>query len=711
MTTLPLVRGFANSCRTWARALPHGLVVWILVACVFNLIWIQLNAAPPRSWDDAEYLADSVTTYHALERGDLEEFLRLASRPARGVHPPMTKLLPLPMYVLFGAGTRPALYAFTALIPVFCVYVFLLGRVVSRNDKTAVLAVIITCCFPLTYGLWRLVMAEFGLGVAAIASQYHLFRCAEAKSRSVRQGILAGAFIGWGLLWKVSFPVFVAGPLCHLLFRYIRAWKDPAQRSSIVLTLAAIAAVALAVAGPFYFLRIRSLLEFVIYNSSASASLEQFSLGPVLSPITVVKYWVALVNFGSSAYFFLLFAGFTTFQLVHRKSPLPRSGMLAVGLCGIIPLIFFSLQYLKEPRHLFPAFAMFGIVIAALLQDSLVGTTARMRAAVLTTTLMFPSYQFIFLSFEVPWRPSKDIRLGPLVLLFADRESLFVRPANSTPWPVEEVVQLISAHSIDILGRAARVRMAGHIPFLDGPGLNYESVLHYHQPLAYNTVGDRSLHPTWWDFVVVLTGPVRNRVEYREPVLATLLSEQRLPFALLGRVTLPEGREAVLYHATSSASLEGRTIGENLVTTTDRRGQDLFPVSRAAWDLPGGPRRVAVERDGTSIEFQYVYVPDTTRFLTWQVVRNGPAMCGDSAYAVKVFDLNSRRGPTQEVARVFSMAAAQKQESASLGIETFRDQIVTIQLSPLSSTEASHSCIGWSDVTMVADRGRPDPVR
>ena len=116
--------------------------------------------------------------------------------------------------------------------------------------------------------------------------------------------------------------------------------------------------------------------------------------------------------------------------------------------------------------------------------------------------------------------------------------------------------------------------MAGHIPFLDGPGLNYESVLHYDEPLAYNTVGDRSLHPTWWDFVVVLTGPVRNSVEYREPVLATLLSAQRLPFALLGRVALPEGREAVLYHATSSASLERRTIGENLVTTTDRQGQE-----------------------------------------------------------------------------------------------------------------------------------------
>jgi hypothetical protein len=59
--------------------------------------------------------------------------------------------------------------------------------------------------------------------------------------------------------------------------------------------------------------------------------------------------------------------------------------------------------------------------------------------------------------------------------------------------------------------------------------------------------GDRSLHPTWWDFVIVLTGPMRNHVEYREPLLATLLSEQRLPFAPVGTITLPDGRAAVVY--------------------------------------------------------------------------------------------------------------------------------------------------------------------
>lgn len=43
------------------------LLVCIVLACVSNLIWIHMNAAPPRSWDDAEYLSDSVIAFHALE--------------------------------------------------------------------------------------------------------------------------------------------------------------------------------------------------------------------------------------------------------------------------------------------------------------------------------------------------------------------------------------------------------------------------------------------------------------------------------------------------------------------------------------------------------------------------------------------------------------------------------------------------------------------
>ena len=543
-------------------------------------------------------------------------------------------------------------------------------------------------------------MAEFGLAAAVIAAQYPLFRCGEAGSGWRRHAILAGAFIGWGLLWKISFSVFVAGPLCYVFVHHL-AVSQHRNRQSVVVALSLIGITAAAVAGPFYVLRIRALWDFVLYNSSANTSLEQFALGPVLSPLTVLRYFEALANSGVSAYFALLGAALATVQLMRRRWPLSQRETWFMASCAAIPLAFFSFQYLKEPRHVFPAFAMFGIMIAALLQEALAQQTTRVRAVVLTALLAFPLYQFVYLSFDIPYAPSRDVRIGPLVLLFGDRESLFVRPANPTSWPVREVVALMAAHGSDIEGRAPRVRVAGHIPFLDGPGLSYESLLQDRRPLTYSMLGDRSLHPTWWDFVIVLTGRVRSQVEYREPVLATLLSEKRLPFAPVGAVPLPDGRAAVLYRRAPGAAAINAT-GEDLLTAVDRRGEPLYPVDRTAWRLPDGGRSVAVARAGTTVEFPYVYLPDSARSLTWTTVRAPDARCGDASYGVKVFDLNSRRGPNREVGEVFTMPAASKSRAEILDVEALRGQVVTIQLAPLSAASGSPSCIGWSELKILA---------
>jgi hypothetical protein len=680
---------------------PAALIVCICVACLCNVVWIRLNAAPPRSWDDAEYLADSVSTYHALARGDLVAFARAASRPARSVHPPMTKLLPIPMYLVLGPGTRPALYAYTALIPVFCIYVFLLAALVCRRRDTAVLAVVVTCCFPLTFGLWRIVMGEFGMAVATVAAQYHVFRSAEARGPGLTHAILAGAFIGWGLLWKVSFPVFVAGPISYFLVRTLALSSGPA-RPLAFRRLLLMLCVALIVAGPFYFLRGREVWGSVLFNSTPSASLEQFSLGPILSPATVLKYWVALINIGTSTYFFIVVAGLSLRQVLRRRWPAPIPATWFLASCAVVPLIFFSLQYLKEPRHLFPAFPVVGILIAVLLEDSLATIGRSVRLLVIAALLTLPGYQYALLSFDIPWVPSRDIRLGRLLLVPADRESLLVRPARPTPWPVGDIVGLITHAGVNIEGRPLRVRVAGHIPFLDGPVLNYESLLRYEQPLAYNLLDDRSLHPTWWDFVVLLSGPLELPYEYREPVLGSLLEAQLLPFTAIGKVSLPERREAAVYRANANAHPSVTLTGDNLVTARNRHGKDLFPVSKVEWQLPSGGRRaVGITQNELPIEFQYVYVPSTARLLNWTVVMNPHARCESSGYAVTVFDLHTRRGPARTASRTFTIHRAQQQESASLGLESFRNHIVTIRLSPLPAPDLRQSCIGWSEVSLV----------
>jgi hypothetical protein len=112
---------------------------------------------------------------------------------------------------------------------------------------------------------------------------------------------------------------------------------------------------------------------------------------------------------------------------------------------------------------------------------------------------------------------------------------------------------------------------------------------------------------------------------------------------------------------------------------------------------------VAIVRDATPVEFPYVYLPDSARSMTWTTVRDPDGRCGDVTYGVKVFDLNSRRGPSREVARVFTLPAASKSTAEIFDLEALRGQVVTIQLAPLSATSGA-SCIGWSGLKLLGPR-------
>src|SRR5260370_38411351 len=77
-----------------------------------------------------------------------------------------------------------------------------------------------TTAFPLMYGMWRNVMSEFGTTVAVTACLYHLLRSDGLRIRG--HALIAGLFFGWGMLWKISFPIFIIGPALFLGIRRVR---------------------------------------------------------------------------------------------------------------------------------------------------------------------------------------------------------------------------------------------------------------------------------------------------------------------------------------------------------------------------------------------------------------------------------------------------------------------------------------------------------
>jgi 4-amino-4-deoxy-L-arabinose transferase-like glycosyltransferase len=518
-----------------------ALGILIAAICAVDVLWIRTNVAPPRMYDDSVYLADSVHLFQTAERRGLLPFLRECAHATKG-HPPMIKILPVALYFLFGPGTAQALYSYTLLIPIFCIYLFLLARELLDSEETAFLAVAMTTAFPLMYGMWRNVMSEFGTTVAVTACLYHLLRSDGFRIRG--HAIVAGFFFGWGMLWKISFPIFVIGPALFLGMRRLR--RHPGG-------VAWFGAAALLAAGPFYLIGGREVLRFVRLAAADTQYTNQWSLGPVFSVRTVMLYWLNLVNDGISAYLFALIVVLVAVYVVRRGHLFLKGAPWFLGTWLIPSLLFFSFQVLKEGRHLLPALPAIGIAGAALLINACRGLSRPSHWTGIAMLFAWPVYLFVASSFDTSYAPRRDLRAGPFVLMTRDLElaslqwiPTYTFPANPVAWPTREIISVIAAnepHGVN----PPKVRVVGEHPYLSGLILIYQSVLDRTPILSHGPFAHED--PEVSDYSVVVCGPEKKYgpLDAREPQVAAALADPRNGFQEIGRARLPAGCDALIY--------------------------------------------------------------------------------------------------------------------------------------------------------------------
>jgi len=656
-----------------------ALAVFLALMCGLDVLWIRMNRAPPRMFDDTHFLIESLDVYEALHRQGFRGFVEESLKPARGFHPPMIKILPVPLYLLLGPGAPAALASFALLIPVFGVYLFLLTRRLAGSEKTALLAVVVTCLFPLTYGMWRNMMAEFGTALAAVASLYHLVKAAE--SRRPVHSILAGAFLGWGLLWKVSFPLFVIGPVVYL---------RPRGRH-----LALAAAAAALVAGPFYLVSGQQVLDWLALSIRPEPN-QPWSLGPVFATGTLLRYWISNVNFGVSVYFLVLLMAAWILAAFHRKAIPWRA--VAFAVAWLVPAFaVLSFQVLKEIRHLLPAYAAVGILIGAGLAGALnAARSRRIEVAALALLGIWPLYQFGASSFDPDWLPRRDLRWGPWVLSTADLElaslqimPVYTFPAGRTAWPARQTVDGIARHAgATIRDRTPRVRVAGNNPFFNGLVLDYHSRLAGHRWMFYSAF-DRNLSKA--DFVVTVSTPGRKYgpLDEGDPLLQRLLDERRLPFAPLDAISFGDANRVRIYRRISDPPLPG-----------------WKPPDASGWRetfmTPSGPRSVLVTDPGAEIKLTYLYVPVSGASIrvgfgvdAGKVSSRCPRAC-----QVTATELENDARPQVLVSATIDPAAGRAEsrwQEVSLSLDSFRGQIVEVALSVRADPSGEAGCnrIGW----------------
>ncbi len=528
------------------------LFVLIFLATVSQIVWIKLNAAPPMMWDDAGYLIHSLNNYYTLIDDGMLKFVQIFTQIIT-FHPPLITILPIPFYFIFGNSTFSSLLVYTFFIVTFCIYLFLLTKEIL-NERVALLAVTITSLFPLTYGLWRQFMIEFGLVTLVVTYLFYLIKSNEF--RELKYIIPLGIIGGLGLLMKETFPIFIIGPTIYFLIQAILHLKKErilifARNITLLLFLS------LLIAGPWYVKNFQKMIEFGLRHAFREAG-KPWSLGPILSWRTLIDYWTNIINFGISSYFFWLMVILVVSIILLRKRVFSQTALWFLGSWFLVPFSIFSMVVFKEVRHILSILPVLGIVIGAFL-DNLLFYRKRKKQVVLYSLLsLFPLFNFFYLSFDLPSNLRKDINCGPFVLFKKDlhklsqaQNPLYTFPINREKWPLEQIIQIILEKCDD--NDNPYVLMAVEHPYFNGCTLEYQTLLS-RVSLRINDIvmlgGKEEIINGIFscDFLITKTGHQGPKfVNSWNQWVQEKLDKKEFQFEEISRVALPDQSEALIY--------------------------------------------------------------------------------------------------------------------------------------------------------------------
>jgi len=546
------------------------LFLFIFTYIVVTYIYLRANTVPPR-WDDSMYLEHSEIIFNAFHGygsynpayftlTSLNQFnpVSLYFHLMGGGHAPLITLLPVPFYFIFGTGFLGLIITFFALILAFNLVFY---RFVSEiaDMPTALLAVIITSTMPLTIGLSRYFLVEYGLMILLTLWVY-----LQIKSNHFREGrfnIWMGIVLGFGMLMKVIFPIYIIGPIILGLGSVIVETKFDRQKLVRVFLNGLVVLMAgVAVMSTWYIPSIKQVLAFG-YDAGFGPGAQNYSLGNPFDIQVLMSYWVSVINIGTSTYYFFTLVFLSLVQgiayLFYRKqsvSRLTERSKVSTWIMlswFLVPFIFFSVGVNKDVRFLLPALPPIGFFIARLMMSFF--NNYNLGKFVIVLFMAFPCFFFGYTS--LPLSSSYFLQVGPF-LMIAPQVGYVARPVSQI-WPLEKMLITINEDAAkNNLKNANNPIFVGVVPnyeYFNVNNLGYFSA-HNNLPLALDLF-DPPLNNDWTiqknrilskDYIITKTGNQGPSFAYNS-YLTPLLINGELPFNELARFSLPDGSDGIIF--------------------------------------------------------------------------------------------------------------------------------------------------------------------
>ena len=530
-----------------------ALVIFAFLAATAT--WIRRDTVPPL-WDSAVYLQQSAIQYQALTREGGLAFFDAFSH-SMGQKAPLIAVLPIPLYFVLGETHSAARFVNLAWIALASIYLFRIGRRVA-GDAAGLLAVIALNTFPLVAGMSRQYLVEYGLMAMVIVWIYYLLRWQAGEAKAAPW--ILGALLGFGLLLKVTLPLYVATPTLLVM------WQKYARERRfrpLLLDLARMAVVALPITALWYARNLGGVLNFIVSGGFGEAG-RPYGTGPIFSFQAIRAYWQGLLNIGVSVYYSALLlsvlAGWSAAawrRRTTRPALLPRRDLQLLFAWWLVPWLALTFAANKDPRYAVPYFPALAVLLAA--GVAAIASRPR-RVAAFTLIAAMGLLNYFYYSFAAQ-AIRVDYRLGGFVLL--SRDLGWARPPTSEAWPDEEVLRIVAEDAKPIGNGRVRVRVLFSHPSLNAHLLNYLATLRGLAP-RFATVHFQTPEPlpeliteinSEFTYLLTKSGfPGPAMLNTRNLEIVSALNRGDLHFAPIAVVALPDGSAVTIHRRVAPVS-------------------------------------------------------------------------------------------------------------------------------------------------------------
>jgi hypothetical protein len=553
----------------------YALFFFTFAYLIVTYFHLQANLTPPR-WDDSLYLAQSEIMFSAIQGNDTHSFINYGIEKESehyllslfstltGVHAPLIVLLPIPSYFILGTGFPAITATYMLLIIFFVLALYSFVLYLTDDAWVAFLAVAITSTMPLTAGLSRMFLVEYGLTILVVLWMYLQVRMDHFRDR--RFSVPLGIVLGLGMLMKLTFPIYIFGSVLWGLLSVVRAGNINKKKViNLVLNFLIILLVAWFIMSPWYMKNINYVISFGLYAGFGSAS-KYYSLGNVFDLTTLLKYWLAFINTVMTFYYFVALLGLLIIQtikyFVEGKQESPKNviesknvNIAMMIICFLIPFFVFSFTTNKDLRFLLPTLPSLGVIMAEIIIKATKGIKkGSLRLITMFLILAFPFYLFCFTS--LPLSSTYNLNAGPF-LIIAPNVGYAVRPISQT-WPLEQILTVIKqdAQRNNIKTSMRSPLPVGIIPnhvYFNPNTFTYYSIhknlefaFAHFIPAATGNIGSEMDKLLSMQYIITKTEDLGPDFAYN-PNINPMLMNGELPFVEIDRFPLPDGSEALIF--------------------------------------------------------------------------------------------------------------------------------------------------------------------